>query len=442
MNPRFAIAAGLAFATAGLCQSLPGPVSAPGSSLAHYERATHFIEELNLQAAANEFREALSGDLQPRWTEVWSHIYLGKIFDATYQHDRAVNEYQLALRTRDNTRGAFDEAKRALGIDSARLPSIPARLDDGMMVPDRIPVAEEEYSAEARLAGLEGTVMVTGTVADDGSMGNAKVATPLGFGLDEIATQKVRPWHFQPGTYLTGAKVNIPVDFLLPSKQSRWHLVRAEFHPEAQVTRPTFLSTKYPVGAGVGLSAIEEARIVAAVGRFASVILSFDVDEHGIPVHFNVNKASLEVWGPQAIELVSEWRFTPGMKYGMPVPVSCRLELVWGQRDLDPRALDRLNFFASAPSPPSVKAPPIVYKSEPSYTKEAREAGREGTVMVSLVVGEDGVPRNLYVVRPLGFGLDDKAIEAVAQWRFQPVLLNGRTVSVPTTVGVDFRLPK
>jgi TonB family protein len=62
--------------------------------------------------------------------------------------------------------------------------------------------------------------------------------------------------------------------------------------------------------------------------------------------------------------------------------------------------------------------------------------------MVSLVVGEDGVPRNLYVVRPLGFGLDDKAIEAVAQWRFQPVLLNGRTVSVPTTVGVDFRLPK
>jgi TonB family protein len=196
MNPRFAIAAWFAFATAGLSQSPARPVPVPGSSLAHYESATHFIEELNLQAAADEFREALNGDLQPEWTQVWSHIYLGKIFDATYQHDRAVNEYQLALRTRDNTRGALEEAQRALGINSTRLPSIPARLDNGVMAPDRIPVAEDEYPAEARLAGLEGTVLVTGTVADDGSMGSAKVAKPLGFGLDEIATQKVRPWHF------------------------------------------------------------------------------------------------------------------------------------------------------------------------------------------------------------------------------------------------------
>jgi TonB family protein len=236
--------------------------------------------------------------------------------------------------------------------------------------------------------------------------------------------------------------VGIPVDFVLPSKQSRWHLVRAEFHPEPQVIRPTFLSANNPVGAGVGLSAIEEARIVAVVGRFASVILSFDVDERGIPVHFNVDQASLEVWGPQAIALVSEWRFTPGMKYGMPVRVPCTLALVWGQRELDPRALAWLHSYTDAPNPPSVNAPSVVYKSEPSYTEEARQAGREGTVMVSLVVGEDGVPRNLYVVRPLGFGLDDKAIEAVAQWRFQPVLLNGQAVSVPMTIGVDFRLPK
>jgi len=68
MNLRFAIAAGLALATAGLGQSPPHPAPVPGSSLAHYERATHFIEELNLQAAANEFRESLSGDLQPQWT--------------------------------------------------------------------------------------------------------------------------------------------------------------------------------------------------------------------------------------------------------------------------------------------------------------------------------------------------------------------------------------
>jgi hypothetical protein len=177
MNPRFAIVAWLALAAAGLSQSPPRPAPVPGSSLAHYENATHFIEELNPQAAANEFREALNGDLQPRWIEVWSHVYLGKIFDATNQHDRAANEYRLALRTRDNTRGALDEAKRALG-DTSPVPAVPDRLDDGVMVPDRISVAMDEYPAEARLAGLEGTVIVTGIVASDGSMGNTKVAMP------------------------------------------------------------------------------------------------------------------------------------------------------------------------------------------------------------------------------------------------------------------------
>jgi hypothetical protein len=46
------------------------------------------------------------------WTEVWDHINLGKIFDITDQRERALNEYRLALRTKDNTRGALDEAKK------------------------------------------------------------------------------------------------------------------------------------------------------------------------------------------------------------------------------------------------------------------------------------------------------------------------------------------
>ena len=52
----------------------------------------------------------LNGDLDPKWTEVWAHINLGKIFDITDQRDRAVNEYRQALRTKDNTQGALEEA--------------------------------------------------------------------------------------------------------------------------------------------------------------------------------------------------------------------------------------------------------------------------------------------------------------------------------------------
>ena len=58
--------------------------------------------------------EALNGDLEPKWTEVWALIHLGYIFDITGQRERAVNEYQLAQRTRDNTQGAQDEAAKYL----------------------------------------------------------------------------------------------------------------------------------------------------------------------------------------------------------------------------------------------------------------------------------------------------------------------------------------
>jgi peptidase M1-like protein/tetratricopeptide repeat protein len=82
------------------------------SSLAHYRVAEVFFLQRNYQSAANAYRECLNGDGEPRWTEVWSHIQLGKIFDITGQRERAVNEYRQALQTNDNTQGARDEAQR------------------------------------------------------------------------------------------------------------------------------------------------------------------------------------------------------------------------------------------------------------------------------------------------------------------------------------------
>jgi hypothetical protein len=82
------------------------------SSLAHYRIAEVFFFQRNYQAAANEYRESLNGDGEPRWTEVWSHIQLGKIFDITGQRDRALNEYRQAVQTNDNTQGAQGEARK------------------------------------------------------------------------------------------------------------------------------------------------------------------------------------------------------------------------------------------------------------------------------------------------------------------------------------------
>ena len=84
------------------------------SSLAHYRIAEVFFLQNNYQSAANEFREVLNGDLIPKWTEVWAHIHLGMIFDITGQRERAVNEYNLAVRTKDNTQNAQEEAGKYL----------------------------------------------------------------------------------------------------------------------------------------------------------------------------------------------------------------------------------------------------------------------------------------------------------------------------------------
>jgi predicted negative regulator of RcsB-dependent stress response len=81
------------------------------SSLAAYRIGEIFFMQRNYQSAANSFRDALRGDGDPRWTEVWSHIHLGYIFDVTGQRERAVNEYRLAVQTNDNTQGALNEAR-------------------------------------------------------------------------------------------------------------------------------------------------------------------------------------------------------------------------------------------------------------------------------------------------------------------------------------------
>ena len=86
----------------------------PQSSLASYRIGEVLFSQRNYQASVNAYRDALRGDGEPRWTEVWSHIQLGKIFDITGQRARAVNEYRLAVQTNDNTQGAVNEARQWL----------------------------------------------------------------------------------------------------------------------------------------------------------------------------------------------------------------------------------------------------------------------------------------------------------------------------------------
>ncbi len=91
-------------------------------------------------------------------------------------------------------------------------------------------------------------------------------------------------------------------------------------------------------------------------------------------------------------------------------------------------------------SGPDVKMPELIEQTEPEYTDEARIAHQEGTVGVEVEVDADGVARNLKVVRILGLGLDEKALEAVRQWRFKPARANGKKVASRVLLEIHFSL--
>jgi TonB family protein len=87
-----------------------------------------------------------------------------------------------------------------------------------------------------------------------------------------------------------------------------------------------------------------------------------------------------------------------------------------------------------------VSAPVLVDKQEPEYTEDARVAKYMGKVVLAVEVGPDGAPHNIRVIRGLAFGLDENAIDAVSDWKFQPGMKDGVPVTVAATIEVNFRL--
>jgi len=87
-----------------------------------------------------------------------------------------------------------------------------------------------------------------------------------------------------------------------------------------------------------------------------------------------------------------------------------------------------------------VSAPRPIFDPDPEYSEEARKAKFQGIVLLSAIIGSDGRPRELRIVRSLGMGLDQKALDAVGKWRFAPGTKDNHPVSVQVNIEVAFRL--
>jgi TonB family protein len=176
---------------------------------------------------------------------------------------------------------------------------------------------------------------------------------------------------------------------------------------------------------------------------------------------------------------VGEKRFNPGIHDGIPVVVAQSVEVdlktcVDEIKDDSGKKKYRLQLmsqpmqkFGALPQPPKeailttgddvglangidgsplyrvgggVSAPVPLKTVYPEFSDEARRAKYQGTCLISLIVDTEGKQRNIRVARKLGMGLDEKAIEAVSQFRFKPAMKDGVPVPVSLTIEVNFRL--
>ncbi len=87
-----------------------------------------------------------------------------------------------------------------------------------------------------------------------------------------------------------------------------------------------------------------------------------------------------------------------------------------------------------------VRAPQLIRSVQPEFTEDARQANFQGSVSIQLIVDSQGNPQNIHITRHLGMGLDEKAIEAVRQYKFQPAMYQGHAVAVQIVIDVDFHL--
>jgi protein TonB len=87
-----------------------------------------------------------------------------------------------------------------------------------------------------------------------------------------------------------------------------------------------------------------------------------------------------------------------------------------------------------------VSAPVVIYQVDPEFSEEARKAKFMGVVTVNLIVDDKGLPKNVHVLRGVGMGLDEKAVEAVRQYKFHPAMEGGKPVPVELNIEVNFQI--
>lgn len=306
------------------------------------------------------------------------------------------------------------------------------------------------YPAQAMAAGIEGDVQVRVIVGIDGRV---KSAIPISGNalLTAAAVDAVKQWTAQP--YKTGADEPVEVEttatvqFRLHPGSSAAPAPTAEpvqaVQPEV-VWRPTAAASTSRPPVLLYKKEPEFPIQERAAGTQGTVVLSLTVDVTGKATNVQVTKSLSPLLDQNAVSAVSQWRFAPASQNGVPmeqtVTTSVNFRLLSPSQLAQPVARPLQNSGPPA-NPPVDSRPVILYKVEPVYPEQASNARHQGTVVLSALAGADAQFHDMKVLRSLGLGMDEAALEAVKQWKFKPAMQNGQPVDYQVNIEVNFRLP-
>jgi TonB family protein len=164
-----------------------------------------------------------------------------------------------------------------------------------------------------------------------------------------------------------------------------------------------------------------------------TVTLEVSVDANGKAIVRRIVKGLGYGLDERAIGAVIDWKFAPALRNGLPTTAVTEVDVDF---KLPPEAPFRLSRATN------VRPPTVISRVEPKYTDEAREAHLSGTVVLEAIVRTDGSVDVVRVVRSLGMGLDESAIDALKQWKFRPGMKNDKPVDVALNIEVNFALDR
>jgi TonB family protein len=184
------------------------------------------------------------------------------------------------------------------------------------------------------VARLQGSVMLSVVIGEEGRARDIRVVRSLGLAVDENAIAAVAAWRFMPGTkggQAVAVETQVECNFRLLTGPGEWSLAHAQFTAPPGATPPSILSAPYPRRCGQTENSPVPVQVnVAPQGPPPSVRVAFDVDAQGLPANIQVEDSSDPKCSDEVMALIREWRFQAALNDGTAVQSHARFDLTRG----------------------------------------------------------------------------------------------------------------